>query len=74
MLVLLKCLKWILIIAVVSAIGIFMFLNFHPVFGGKPDQTSLERIRNSPNFNGTEFVNLEPTVIATRDDNPSLWE
>ncbi|MDO4907851.1 MAG: MBL fold metallo-hydrolase [Neisseria sp.] len=64
-------LKWLILIALVVAAAVFLFLNFHPVFGGKPDQAGLERIRNSPNFNGTEFVNIEQTVIATRDDNPS---
>lgn len=66
--------KWLVLIALILGISVWGFLTFHPVFGGKPDAKSLSRIQQSPNFNGTEFVNVEETVLMTRQDNPSAWQ
>ncbi|MCP1660657.1 hypothetical protein [Neisseria perflava] len=73
----LKILKWLLIILLILAAAIALFVNFHPVFGGKPDAASLARIKASPNFNGEAFVNPEPTVLDTSEQGQTfplfLW-
>ncbi|MDO4228043.1 MBL fold metallo-hydrolase [Neisseria sp.] len=50
---------------VLLAAGVSAFLQWHPVFGGKPDAASLAKIRKSPHFNGKTFENLEPTQLST---------
>lgn len=60
-------LKWLVPLAVLLAVGIYIFLRFHPTFGGEPDAESLAKIRKSPQFNGKVFVNLEPTEIQKSD-------
>lgn len=65
--------KWLLLAAVIIAAGIAAYVYFAPTFGGKPDAASQARINASPNFNGTVFVNQEPTTIETSGGNqPSL--
>lgn len=71
---LLLLLKGLLATVIVLAVGVFAFLEFHPTFGGKPDEASLAKIHASPNFKDGGFANIEPTVLATREDNPSLLE
>lgn len=56
-----------------AALG-YGFLNLHPVFGGKPDEKSLARIKASKAFDGEKFTNLEPTILQTGDNMPSIWE
>ncbi len=63
----LAILKWLLILAVLLAAGIYLFVRFHPTFGGEPDAQSMAKIRQSPHFNGQVFVNLEPTEVQLRD-------
>lgn len=46
-------------------ISIMLFLQFAPTFGGKPDTESWERIKNSPNFDGSRFTNLVDTHAST---------
>lgn len=60
-------LKWLLIFVVLLAAGTYLFIRFHPVFGGQPDAQSMAKIRQSPHFNGEVFVNLEPTEIQLSD-------
>ena len=64
----LAILKWLLILVVLLAAGIYLFVRFHPTFGGEPDAQSMAKIRQSPHFNGQVFVNLEPTEVQLRDD------
>ena len=45
---LLKILKWLAIIVALLALAAWTFMNFHPVFGGKPDEGSLKRIPAPP--------------------------
>lgn len=62
-----KRVKMILIILLVIAVLIFLFFTVNPVFGGKPDKTSLDKIHNSKNFDGEKFVNLIPTTVMFQD-------
>ena len=64
-----KFTKYLLLVLVVLMIGIGLFLAFAPVFGGKPDASSQEKINTSKNFNGERFVNLIPTRVETPDPN-----
>ncbi|MDO4906020.1 MAG: MBL fold metallo-hydrolase [Lautropia sp.] len=59
--------KWLLVIAVLIGIPAAMFVFLHPVFGGTPDAASQARINASPNYNGSVFVNLDPTEITPID-------
>lgn len=68
---LLMLVKWVLIflvtLVVVIAVGTVLFLKFAPTFGGRPDATTLARIKASKHFNGETFVNLIPTHASTLD-------
>ncbi|OAM26405.1 multidrug transporter [Eikenella longinqua] len=70
----LKTFKVLLILLVVLAAAGFAFYQFHPVFGGQPDEASMAKIRASKAFNGSEFENLEPTPLMTSDESPSILE
>ncbi|WP_312267141.1 MBL fold metallo-hydrolase [Neisseria sp.] len=76
--VIFSILKWLLIAAAVLGVAAFVFVRFHPVFGGEPDAASLKKMQNSPYFNGKTFDNLEPTSVEVRDghgaEKPSLLE
>lgn len=37
-------LKWLVLLAVLLAVGIYIFLRFHPTFGGEPDAENLAKI------------------------------
>lgn len=67
---LLSFVKWIVAFVVLLIGAIFTFMQFHPVFGGTPDQTSLAKIQASTNFDKTAqiFVNLEETPIQTAEE------
>ncbi len=56
---------WIILGLIVTLlVGTAVFMNFHPVFGGKPGAGQLERYRESPNFkDGKIFVNQIETVM-----------
>ncbi|MBN6066168.1 MBL fold metallo-hydrolase [Aggregatibacter actinomycetemcomitans] len=64
---------FLLLVTLIAGAG-FAFYTFHPVFGGTPDEASMAKIRASKAFNGTEFVNLEPTELLTSDESPSILE
>ncbi|GAA5107501.1 MBL fold metallo-hydrolase [Orbus sasakiae] len=64
--------KWAIIIFIILSIGVYLFLHFHPVFGGSPDEQSLTRIHQSKAFDGQQFNNIEPTVKLTSDEDGSL--
>ena len=51
-------------ILAVAVIGIFAFLR-QPSFGKLPSGERLERIRRSPNYQGGQFRNLQPTAMMT---------
>ncbi len=46
-----------------------LYIVFHPTFGGSPNPESKVRIKNSPNFNGKNFINLIPTQPFTYKTN-----
>ena len=62
---LLVILKWLAIAAAVLALATWLFIRFHPVFGGEPDARSLARIQASPQFDGQVFRNAEPTPLMS---------
>ena len=62
---LLVILKWLAIVAAVLALATWLFIRFHPVFGGEPDARSLARIQASPQFDGQVFRNAEPTPLMS---------
>ncbi|AGH37337.1 hypothetical protein F542_21070 [Bibersteinia trehalosi USDA-ARS-USMARC-188] len=66
--------KYLVCIAAMLALSGYIFMVFHPVFGGKPDAQSLVKIQRSPNFNGKKFINLEETTIQTGEEEISLWQ
>ncbi|QOL26441.1 MBL fold metallo-hydrolase [Thalassotalea sp. LPB0316] len=50
------------------------YVSWAPIFGGSPDAKSLEKMTQSPNFDGEKFINLTPTVIATPSDtSQTIW-
>lgn len=64
-----KFVKSLLILLTILTISIVSFLAFTPVFGGKPDVSSQEKINSSKNFDGERFVNLVPTQVRTPNPN-----
>lgn len=70
--ILLKTIKWLLIIAVVLGVAVYAFLNYHPVFGGKPDAATQARMAQSPYFKNGTFENIDPTVLNTAEDGSSV--
>ena len=70
--------KWLIIITLLFALSVAAFVYFHPTFGAKPDAASLKKIKQSPQFNGEVFENLEPTVLrplqADNAERPSLLD
>ncbi|MDO5651157.1 MAG: MBL fold metallo-hydrolase [Moraxella sp.] len=56
-------LKYVLAIAATIVAAFFVFLNTHPVFGGKPDETTLAKMANMPSYQNGVFENLEPIVV-----------
>ena len=64
MLRILKRLFMVLILLVVlGGIAIALFVSFAPQFGKAPLGEDLERIRQSPNYGESEFVNLIETKM-----------
>ncbi|TCP93223.1 L-ascorbate metabolism protein UlaG (beta-lactamase superfamily) [Cricetibacter osteomyelitidis] len=76
--VIFSILKWSVILVVGIGIAVFAFINFHPTFGGKPNEASWKKIQNSPHFNGEIFENFEPTEVEITDggnsEKPSMIE
>jgi len=64
-----KFIKYLILLLLLLVVGIVLFLRFAPVFGGKPDIVSQEKISASKHFNGKRFVNLVPTDVQTPDPN-----
>lgn len=58
--------KWLLFIVSGLGVLVFVFIWLAPTFGGKPDATSMAKIKQSAHYNGKKFVNLIPTKISTR--------
>ncbi len=58
----------ILSIVIILAILVYSFVTFHPVFGGKPNEASLKRMKQSPLYEGGKFKNPEPTSMMTGDN------
>ena len=62
---LLVALKYLLYAAVVLSLLVWLFLNYAPAFGGKPDEDSTQRMTNSKNFSDGKFSNLVSTQVST---------
>lgn len=71
---LLTFLKWLTISIVLLGIGVYAFLNLHPVWGGKPDEVSLSKMKASKHYDGEKFNNLEATPTITSEEEMSLWK
>lgn len=53
------------VLSLLLALGACSLQSLHPVFGGKPDEASQEKIRSSPQFDGAQFANEEETPVFT---------
>lgn len=58
-------LSLVLVLVLVLVLSACSLRSLHPVFGGTPDEPSRERIRSSPQFDGTQFANEEVTPVFT---------
>ena len=69
-----------MLIAVLLLLGLLVVLGlayhqFAPIFGGKPDAQSQQKMAASPNYVDQIFVNLIPTEVSTRSETSlSFWE
>lgn len=63
-----KLLKYLLILIVVVAAGIFLFVSFAPQFGAKSQGASLVRIESSPQYKDGSFVNALTTTLGMNRD------
>ena len=59
---LLVALKYLLYAVVILSLLVWLFLNYAPAFGGKPDKDSTKRIANSKNFSAGKFANLVSSI------------
>ena len=55
-----------LIIIVAFIIGLILFLNYYPSFGGKTTGDKFQKLKRSKNFSNGKFINPTPTVMDTR--------
>ena len=62
---LLGALKYLLYAVVVLSLLVWLFFNYAPAFGGKPDEHSTQRMVHSKNFRAGKFVNLVSTQVST---------
>ena len=62
---LLGTLKYLLYAVTLLSLLVWLFLNYAPVFGGKPDGDSAGRMIHSKNFRGGKFINLVSTRVST---------
>ena len=58
----------VIFIIVAFIIGVALFINLHPVFGGKPDKMALKRMEASSNYKDGVFVNMETTKVMAEDN------
>ncbi len=63
-----KLFKYLLIVIVVVALGIFLFVTFAPQFGRSPEGARLARVEASPQYGDGAFVNPIPTSMAMSAD------
>ena len=55
-----------LLIVVGFIIGLSLFLNYYPSFGGKITGDKLQQLKRSKNYSNGKFINSTPTVMDTR--------
>lgn len=65
-------LKWIALAGITLGLIGYAVVRFHPVWGGKPDEVSLARIKQSKAYDGGKFNNLEPTELLTGTEKQSM--
>ena len=70
---LIHILKWLVLLALLLGAAAWAFLQFHPVFGGRPDAQSLARMQASKAWRDGAFYNLETTPVLTSDEAPSVF-
>ncbi|MDG1905396.1 MAG: MBL fold metallo-hydrolase [Arenicella sp.] len=63
-----RLIKGLMILLLLLVIAITLFIQFAPVFGGKPDAQSMAKLMLSDQFDGEVFRNLMPTDVATPSD------
>lgn len=71
----LKILIYFLLIIILLWLLIFLFVIFDPVFWWKPDENSMQKMNNSPNYKNNKFVNLVTTevMIKSNDENENKF-
>lgn len=62
-----KIVKWLVIVLVFLFVSISAFILLHPTFGGKPDESSLQKIQKSLYYDGEIFQNIEPTIAGLKE-------
>lgn len=70
---LLQFLKFALLAAALLGAAAWAFVQFHPVFGGRPDARSLARMQASKAWRDGAFYNLEATAVLTSSEAPSVF-
>lgn len=60
--------KGLVLLILLLAACITLFIQFAPVFGGKPDSESMKKLSQSDHFDGQVFKNLIPTALETPSD------
>ena len=60
--------KGLALLVLLLAVSITLFVQCAPVFGGKPDAVSLQKMSSSNYYDGDVFRNLTPTSIQTPSD------
>lgn len=69
----LHILKWLVLLALLLGALAWAFVQWHPVFGGRPDAQSLARMQASKAWRDGAFYNLETTPVLTSDEAPSVF-
>ena len=63
-----KLLKYLLLLLLAGAVGVFIFVKTAPQFGAAAEGPRLERVKASPQYKGDAFVNPIPTSMAMSAD------
>lgn len=63
-----RLIKGLVLLVLLLLVTIALFVQFAPVFGGKPDKLSMKKLAASDHYDGHVFNNLIPTMIATPSD------
>lgn len=63
-------------VIITFAVLIKLYLTLHPAFGGKPNETALNRYSKSKNYKDGVFMNSEPTSVMLEGGSmlDTMWE